>query len=224
MSGDAKAKIIGVSIETSGTGIYLTDNAYISELSANVKSFHTANGTCAYDAVCLNGNARIDLISGGEYSNYYTDEYIQWWYENRSLSEISSYTVNLISDGASIGEISGGEFLGVMDKANNGAVIHVNAGSVEKISGGYFGFCKSGLSNPYYLLYVNTANGASIGEITGGTYEAGSSTKGFNCDFAGIVDNSGCKTTTLEETVTVYIQFSTKVTEYTLKVITVEAK
>ena len=226
MAGDAVAKIENVNIETTGVGIWMEDNSKITELNANVDSYLKVNGYCTYDAVSLNDNARIDLISGGHYESYYAEEFIQAWYESnpKKLEENISYTINVNGDGASIGEIRDGIFLGVFDKANNGTPIRVNAGKVEFISGGYFGFAKTGLSNPYNTLFVNSANNASIGKITGGRFEHGSSKNGFNCDFAGIVDASDCQVVETGETVDVNIQFSTKVTTYTLKVVEVVAK
>jgi hypothetical protein len=224
MSGDAVAEVKDVNITTSGVGIWLAGDAKITELNANIDSFMNANGYCCFDAVSLVDNARIDQITGGNYKTRYTDEYIQGWFEDskHTYSGIESWTVNVNGDTASVGTISGGTFLNVMDKANNGAAIHVNAGTVELISGGYFGFVKTGLSNPIRMLYAGGAG--SIGKITGGIYEKGSLQAGFGCDFAGIVDASGCKAEETGETVDVNIQFSTKVTTYTLKLIKVSAK
>jgi len=226
LSGDAEAKIENVSIETSGTGIYLGENAKITELNANVDSYMNANGECAFDGVSVNGNARIESITGGEYQSYYTGEYIQSWYEDpkHSYSGIVSHPISINSANASIGEISGGIFLGEMDKANNGTPIHVNAGTLEKISGGYFGFTKFGLSNPIKMIYVNSSNGGSIGAISGGTFEKGSFQTGFGCDFESIVASSGCEVVSTDETVEVKTQFSTRVATYTLNVVKVQAK
>ncbi len=221
MAGNAVAEIKNVTIETSGVGIYMEENAKITELNANVDSFMTANGYCCFDAVSLVGNARIDEISGGEYVTRYTDAFIQSWYENRTYSGIESWAINVNDTNASIGTISGGTFLGVMDKANNGTPIHVNNGKVELISGGYFGFVKTGLSNPIRMLYVGASG--NIEKITGGTFEKGSLSAGYGCAFADIVANSGCKAELTGETVNVNIQFSTKVTTYTLQLVEVSA-
>jgi hypothetical protein len=200
------------------------ENAKITELNANIDSFMNANGYCCFDAVSLVDNARIDQITGGNYVTRYTDEYIQGWFEKKyGYSGTDSFTINLNGDNVSVGTISGGTFLGVMDKGNNGTPIHVNNGTVELISGGYFGFVKTGLTEPQKLLYIGTYNRCEIQKIIGGTFEKGS-WAGFGCDFAGIVDASGCKAEETGETVDVNIQISTKVTTYTLKLIKVSAK
>ena len=224
LSGNATASITDVEIETVGIGLLVEDNATVTELNAKIKSVFHRNGSYVYDAIQLTGNGRIEQITGGEYTTARTEEYIQWWFEQnpKQLEETISYTVNLIDAGASIGEIKGGTFIGEMDKANNGTPIHVNAGTVEKISGGYFGFAKYTLSSPWRLLYVNAANGASIGQITGGTFEKG--TGGYNCDFANIVEASGCQVVDTGDTVEVDAQFSTKITTYTLNVVKVVAQ
>lgn len=226
MSGNAIATIKDVNIVTTGTSIYLTDKAYIRELDANVSSYMTAMGYCVFDAICLDGNARIELISGGSYENSLSAELIQAWYEDPShkYSGTDSYVVQMIGEGCSIGEISGGEFLGVMDKSNNGAPIHVNSGTIEKISGGYFGFAKYGLTNPSTSMFVNTSNGASIGEITGGTFEKGSNRNGFNAGFESIINDSNYQLVETGKTVDVNIQFSSKVTTYTLNVVELTKK
>ena len=205
--------------------IFAAENSKITELNANVDSYMNFNGNYAYDAISLFDNARIDLISGGEYKTYYTDGYIQSWLESnpKSVKELISYTVALNGEGVSIGKISGGTFLSVMDKANNGTPIHVNSGKVELISGGYFGFVKKGLTEPGAMLFANTANGGAIEKITGGTFEKGT-WKGYGCAFENIVADSGCQAIETGETVDVAIQFSTKVTTYTLKVFEVVAK
>ena len=226
LSGDAVATITNVTIETEGTGISLSDNARITELNANIDSYLNEGGVRSYDAVYLGDNARIDLISGGTYTSYKSKTFIDTWYNDpkHTYSATESWPIALNGDSAYIGEISGGTFLGEMDKANNGTPIHVNAGRIEKISGGYFGFYKSGLVNPIRNVYINSANGGSIGAITGGTFEKGSLTTGFGCDFESLVDASGCKVVETGETVDVNTQFSTKVTTYTLKVLEVVAK
>ena len=223
MTGDAVAKIENVDITTTGVGIYMDENAKITELNANVDSYMNANGYCCYDAISMVGNARIDKISGGKYESHYADSYIAAWDVDHKYSGIISYTVNLNDANVSIGEISGGTFLGVMDKANNGTPIHVNNGAVELISGGYFGFSQTGLTQPDTLLFVNTSNGGAINEITGGTFVKGD-WKGFGCDFAAIVEASGCQVTETSETVDVYVHFSTRVATYTLAVVEVSAK
>ncbi len=224
MAGNAVAKITDVEIVTSGVGIFMTENAKITELNATVKSYMNANGYCCFDAVSLIDNARVDKISGGQYETYYAESFIKAWFEDpkHSYSGTESWTINLNDANASIGEIAGGTFLGVMDKANNGTPIHVNNGKVELISGGYFGFVKSGLSNPIRMMYVG-AN-ASIDKITGGTFEKGSLSAGYGTGFAEAVDASGYQLVETGETVNVNIQLSTKVTTYTLKVVEVVAK
>jgi len=174
--------------------------------------------------VMLADNARIDEIVGGEYYAHYTDGFIQAWFESnpKQMSENISYPINLIGAGASIGEISGGTFLGVMDKANNGTPLHVQSGKIDLVSGGYFGFWKKGLSNPIRNSYAMSAD--SLGAITGGTFEKGSLSGGFGSNVESIIDASGYKTVETGETVTVDIQFSTKVTTYTLNVLEVVAK
>ena len=224
LSGDAVATIEDVKIETTGVGIYADEDAKIEKLDAEVKSYMNANGYCCYDAVTLEGNARIEEITGGTYESYYAPEYIEWWNTTHSYSGIMSYPINLNSPNAYIGKISGGTFLGVMDKANNGTPIHVNSGTIGEISGGYFGFAKTGLTAPDRLIYVNTANGGKIEKITGGTFEKGDWNPGFSCDFETIVANSGCEVQNTGNTVNVDIQFSTKVTTYTLAVLEVVAK
>jgi len=224
LSGDATASVSDVNIEVNGTGIYLTDDATITTLDANVDSYISTNGYVSYDAVMLADNARIDEIVGGEYYAHYTDGFIQAWFESnpKQMSENISYPINLIGAGASIGEISGGTFLGVMDKANNGTPLHVQSGKIDLVSGGYFGFWKKGLSNPIRNSYAMSAD--SIGAITGGTFEKGSLSGGFGSNVESIIDASGYKTVETGETVTVDIQFSTKVTTYTLNVLEVVAK
>lgn len=226
ISGDAVAKIKDVTIKTTGVGIYMDENARITELNAEVKSVMNANGYCCFDAISLIDNARIDHISGGSYETSITTEYIEAWLNDpaHKYSGIESWTLNLNGDGAYVGEISGGTFLGVFDKANNGTPIHVSYGTVAKISGGYFGFVKMGLTNPYNALYVGTNGNASIGKITGGTFEKGSSKAGFNCDFAGIVEASGCQVQDTGTTVDVKAQFTTSLKNYTLSVVEVVAK
>lgn len=207
LSGNAVAEIKNVAIETTGTGILLTENAKITELNANVNSYVNANGYCAADAISLTDNARIDLISGGEYVATYSDEFINAY--SGSFSGMAIYPININSADASIGEISGGTFLGRADDGRNGATIFVNAGKIEKISGGYFGYCKYTLRNyPYFIITVNSANGASIDAITGGTFEYAS---GFGCSFADIVANSGSKIEVRLEKATVSVKFSSSV-------------
>ena len=222
MAGNAVAEIKDVNIETTGVGIYMTDNAHITELNAKIESVMNANGYCCFDAISLDGNARIDEITGGEYINRYDDAFILSWYEDpkHNYSATQSWTVNVNGENASIGTISGGTFLGIMDKGFNGAVIHVNNGKVELISGGYFGFVKTGLTNPEKILY---AGFGTIEKITGGTFEKGSFSTGYGCDFETIVSNSGCEAVQTGETVNVNIQFSTKVMTYTLGLVEVSA-
>ena len=224
LSGDAVADIKDVNIEVSGTGICLSDDSQITELSANVDAYINANGYCTYDAISVVDNARIDKISDGTYKCYYTDAFIDAWFNSnpKTLQENISYTVNVNGENASIGEISGGTFLGVMDKANNGSPIHVNNGTITLISGGYFGFIKTGLSNPIRNSYA--VNDTAIGSITGGTFEKGSLSGGFGYNIETIIDASGYKLQETGETVAVNIQFSTRVSTYTLKVLEVVAK
>ena len=63
-------------------------------------------------------------------------------------------------------------------------------------------------NNPYFLITVNTANGASIDAITGGSFEYAS---GFGCDFENIVAASGSTVEKTSETKTVYVKFSSSV-------------
>jgi hypothetical protein len=207
LSGDAVAQITGVSIETSGAGIVLDGNAKITELNANVTSYVNANGNCNASAIVLNegSKARIDLISDGNYVSTYTEEFINGY--TGSFSGVSIYPISINSADASIGEISGGTFLGRADDGRNGAVLYVNAGKIEKISGGYFGYCEYTMrNNPYFMITVNTANGASIDAITGGTFEYAN---GFGCDFANIVAQSGSTIVERTEKKTVSVKFST---------------
>lgn len=233
MCGDATASFDNVEIVTSGVGIMMTESSKITKLCASIDSFMNANGTSpesspCYDAISLTDSARIDEIVGGNYTTRYTEQYVKDWKEKpdangqRKVVEIISWTVNINGESASIGTISGGTFLGVMDKANNGSPIHVESGKIELISGGYFGFVKYGLSNPIRSMYIG-ANG-SIDKITGGTFEKGSLSTGFGCSFESIVNTSDCKVENTETTVEVNIQFSTKITKYTLNVVTVVAK
>ena len=222
LTGDAVASITDVEITTSGTGIYLDGNARITELNAKVDSYFNANGTCAYDAVSVNGNARVDLISGGEYVSRVATEYIEWWNTTHSYSGTPSYALRVNSANASVGEIRGGTFLSGDDRSNSGAIIQVNSGKVELISGGYFGFVKFGLQSPYKVLFVNSANGGYINKITGGTYEV--CTNKYGCDFAGIVDASGCQIVDTGVDVEVKAQFSSSVKTYVVDVLEVVAK
>jgi hypothetical protein len=222
LSGAVAAEVKDVTIETSGVGIHMEENAKITELNANIISVMNANGYCCFDAVSLWGNARIDRISGGTYESKYTDAFIESWYNdsNHYFSSTASWTINLNDDGTSIGEIADGTFLGIMDKANNGTPIHVRSGKVELISGGYFGFSRMGLTAPDIMLYAGA--GASIEKITGGKFEKPQWK--YGCDFAGIVDASGCKAEATGETVEVKTQFSTRVATYTLQILEVTAK
>lgn len=223
LTDNAVAQISDVAIETTGTGIYLGGSAKIIDLNATVKSYVDVNGYCAYDAISVNDNARIDVISGGTYTSNLSEKFIDTWKETHSYSATQSATIRVGSPDASIGEIRGGTFLGDMDKAFGGAVIYVNSGKIESISGGYFGFTKWGLTNPEKMVFVNTNNGGSIDEIVGGTFEKGTYSTGFGCDFAGIVEASGAFTRETGNTVDAEVQFSTKVTTYPLNILEVYA-
>ena len=227
MSGDAKAEIKGVNIETTGIGIMMTDDAHITELNANIDSYITVSGYCSFDAVSMEENAKIDLISGGTYKTYFAESMFEAKLAGKSMSYNQCYTINLNSAGAYIGEISGGTFIGAMDTANNGTPIHVNNGTVALISGGYFGFAEKAFADAIYVLYANTAYGGKIEKITGGTYEKGHKPAdvprytGYGCDFENIVAASGCKVELTGETVVRGNQLSTKVKEVTLDVVRV---
>lgn len=223
LTDNAVAQINNVAIETTGTGIYLGGSAKIIDLNATVKSYVDVNGYCAYDAISVNDNARIDVISGGTYTSNLSEKFIDTWKETHSYSATQSATIRVGSPDASIGEIRGGTFLGDMDRAFGGAVIYVNSGKIESISGGYFGFTKWGLTNPEKMVFVNTNNGGSIDEIVGGTFEKGTYKTGFGCDFEGIVAASGAFIRDTGNTVNAEVQFSTKVTTYTLNVLEVYA-
>ena len=222
LSGNAVAKITNVNITTSGVGIYVADDAKITELNANVDSYIDANGYVSYDAIMLLDNAKIDLISGGEYTSKYSDKFISDWYNSnpKQYSANASWALNVNGEGAVIGEIKGGTFLGTYDKGNNGAAINVNNGTIKLISGGYFGFAKTGLDNPYWTP-VGIYNGGAIESITGGTFEKGTSSAGFRQNVIDVVTNGGYKFEETGETVAVNIQFSTKVTTYNVKVVNV---
>ena len=209
LSGDAVAQIKDVSIETSGMGILVEGDAKITELNAKITSYVNANGYNNASAICLSGegNARIDLISGGEYISTYTKEFIDAY--SGSFSGMAIYPLSIVNPNASVGEISGGTFLGRADDGRNGAVLYVNAGKIEKISGGYFGYCEYTMRNyPYFMITVNTANGASIDAITGGTFEYAN---GFGCDFANIVAQSGSTIVERTEKKTVSVKLSSSV-------------
>lgn len=227
MCGDAKAEIKDVAIETTGIGIYMTENAHVTELNATIDSYITVSGYCSFDAVSLLGNARIDLISGGSYKTYFAESMFEAKLAGKTMSYNQCYTVNLNSAGAYIGEIRGGTFIGAMDTANNGTPIHVNNGTVDLISGGYFGFAEKSFSDAIYVLYANTANGGAINKITGGTYEKGFKPvdvpkfSGYGCDFENIVAASGCQVELTGETVVRGNQLSTKVKEVTLEIVRV---
>ena len=222
LSKDAKATLTDLEIAVSGTGIYLGDNAKINELNVKVSAYHTANGTCAYDCISVNDSARIDLISGGEYTSYVSESYIQEWNQTHSYSGIPSYALRINSENASVGEIRGGTFLSGDDRSNCGAVIQVNSGTLELISGGYFGFSKFGLQSPWKVLFVNTANNGALNKITGGTFEVYKNN--YGCDFATIVDNSGCKINDTGVDKEVKAQFSTSIKSYNVDVYEVVAK
>lgn len=212
-----------------GTLIKITDGSVIIK-NGVIQNAHATAAETKYsihmsgDAVSLYDNARIDAITGGKYESYYSDKYLDTWRETHSYSGIVSYPINLNRDGASIGTISGGTFLGVMDKAYNGTPLHVNNGKVELISGGYFGFSEIGLTTPEKMLFINSGTNASIGKITGGTFEKGSWGTGYGCDFENIVAASGCQVKDTGTTVERDVQYSTKVTTYTLNVVEVTAK
>jgi hypothetical protein len=180
MCGSAKADFKDVAIETTGIGIYMTENAHITELNANVESYITVSGYCTFDAVCMLGSAKIDLISGGTYKSRYAQSIIDQMYIYVS-GIIESHTLRLDSSTASVGEINGGEFLGIMPKSDTGATVYVNSGKIEKISGGYFGFNEQGQQGQYpdRLMYVNISNGGSIGTVTGGKFVKGDYSTGF---------------------------------------------
>jgi len=209
LSGNAVAEIENVTIETTGKGILLKDNARITELNATIDSHVNANGSYQANAICVNDHARIDLISGGEYNSYYTDEFMDAF--TGSFSGTMFYPVSVDGENASIGEISGGTFLGMSADGRNGATVYVRGGKIEKISGGYFGFRKYTFRNyPYNLLEV--IHNASIDKITGGAFEH---SNGFNCDFETIVAASGSNITVRPEklTVSVKLSSSTKTSE-----------
>lgn len=222
MCGDAVAEIKDVEIVTSGTGIYMTENAKITELDAEVDSYMTTNGYCVFNAVSLVDNARIDKISGGCYEARYSDAFLEGMKISYSYSGMQSYAVDLNSADSSIGEIAGGEFYNIADKMNNGGPIHVNSGKVELISGGYFGFSKMSLTTPYFSMFVYTSNGGSIEKITGGKFEK--PTGSFKCDIEGIADKFGYQLVETGETVDVIYRMSTKDATYTLKILEVVAK
>lgn len=212
MTDSAVATVTDVNITATGTGIYLTDSVRIVELNANIDAtLVTLVGTCAFDAVCLDGDARIDVISGGTYKSRYADGFIEAWEAaGRNSSVTMSHPVQMISSGTSIGEIKGGEFLGIMDKGNRGTAICVNCGTIQKISGGYFGFYEKGQTATYpdTCMYVNTANGASIGEVVGGKFVKGRFRDGFNAGFLSCISGE-YELVATGETVTITSYFST---------------
>ncbi len=228
LSGDAEVEIKDVVIESVGNAIVLEDNAKITELNAKVTAYCDRKTAFDANAILLkSGNARIDLISGGEYVSTYTKEMIDSYGEG-TYAYYHIYPINICAANASIGEISGGTFLG-MSYGGNGSTVYVNEGKIEKISGGYFGFNKYTFRNdPDELIFINTANGASIDAITGGTFEAGylwgASAPRFDCDFKGIVSASGSKIEITSETVTVTIKYTTFVRERILEVWNVVAQ
>jgi hypothetical protein len=224
LSGNATASITDVEIETVGIGLLVEDNATVTELNAKIKSVFDRNGQYCYDAIRLADNGRIDVISGGEYSTVRSPEYIEAWFASnpKVFDEYPSYTVNLDSASASIGEIKDGTFICEMDKQGHGGPLHVNAGTIELISGGYFGFAKYTMTDPWVSLYVNSGNGGSIDKITGGTFEK--AYVKYNCDFAGIVAASGCQVVDTGETVDVQYQMSSKIKTHTLNVVKVVAQ
>ena len=227
MAGDAVAKIEDVTIETTGIGIYMDGNAHITELNADISSYITVSGYCTFDAVSMVGNAKIDLISDGTYKTYFAESMFEAKLAGQSMSYNQCYTINLNSANAYIGEIRGGTFIGAMDTANNGTPIHVNNGTVNLISGGYFGFAEKSFSDAIYMLFANTSNGGAINKITGGTFEKGAKPvdnpryTGYGCDFENIVAASGCKVKLTGETVVRGNQLSSKVKETTLEVVRV---
>ena len=208
MTGDATAKIENVTIETTGIGLHLQGDAKVTELNANINSYANANGYCDASAICLDdGNARIDLISGGEYISTYADKFIDAY--SGSFSGAMIYPIKLNNTNVSVGEISGGTFLGRTDDGRNGAVLYVNAGKIEKISGGYFGYCEKTMRNsPYGMITVNAANGASIDAITGGTFEYAGY---FGCEFENVVAQSGATISVRAEKKTVSYKLSSSV-------------
>ena len=227
MDGDAVAEIKDVTIETTGVGIHMTGNARITELDADISSYVTVNGSCAFHAVEMLGNAKIDLISGGTYKSYLAESMFEAKRASQTVSYEASWTVHLNSANAYIGEIRGGTFIGTMDTANNGTPIHVNSGTVDLISGGYFGFTELSFQHPAYMLFTFTNNGGKINKITGGTFEEGCKPvnipryTGYGCDFLNIVAASGCKVEATGETVVRGAQWSKSVNEYNIQIVRV---
>ena len=204
-SGDAVAEITDVKIEALGNGIVLEDNAKITVLNADIATYVNKNGSYETNAVMLLDNARIDAITGGSYVSTYTKDFIDAY--TGSYSGLDFYALNINSANASVGEISGGTFLGRTNDGSNGATIYVSAGKIEKISGGYFGYCEYTMRNyPYSLISV--VNGGSIDAITGGSFEYASR---FGCDFENIVAASGSAVEKTSETKTVYVKLSSSV-------------
>jgi len=227
MCGDAKAEIKDVTINTSGIGIMMAEDSKITEMNANIGSFMKYNGDNCFSAIYLVDSASIDLISGGKYVSYYSDEVI----ESRkagSISVIGSHSLRLDSEKAHVGKITGGEFLSVDDVGGMGAPIYISAGTIDLISGGHFGFVEEGASfNTFCSIYLNTSAG-SIGAITGGTFVVGKyglNSSGFRWDFASLVDASGCNVVDTGKTSHVTVQFTgSNLQSYDLKIIQVVAK
>ena len=232
MTGDAVAKIENVEIVTTGVGVYMDENAHITELNADISSYveYVERVAYAFHAVEMLDNAKIDLISGGTYKSYMAESMFVAKRSGKSISSVPSWTFHLNSSGAYIGQISGGTFIGTMDSGNNGTPIHVNNGTVDEISGGYFGFTELAFQHPAYMLYANTANGGKINKITGGTFEEGCKPvnipryTGYGCDFLNIVDASGCKVESTGETVVRGAQWSSRVDSYDIQIVRVVSK
>lgn len=230
MTGDAVAEIKDVKIETTGTGVRMDNNAHITELNANIESYITVSGNCDFNAIEMLDNAKIDLISGGTYKSYLAESMFEAKRSGQNTGHNSSWTIQLNSAGAYIGEISGGTFIGTMDTGNNGTPIHVNNGTVNEISGGYFGFTELSFQHPAYMLFTFTDNGGKINKITGGTFEEGCKPvnipryTSYGCDFLKIVDDSGCKVEYTGETVVRGAQWSSRVDSYDIKIVKVVAK
>lgn len=224
MSGDAKAEIKNVTIETTGIGVYMTDNAHITELNANISSYITVSGRCSFDAVSLEGNAKIDAITGGKYEAYYTEAFVALKPAGQPTSYVSSFALRLNSADASVGTISDGTFRSTADSGNMGAALYVNNGTVECISGGYFGYMPMNLNNVDNSIYVNLNNGGKINAITGGTFEKGAWSTGFRWDFEGLVNASGCAVADTGETAQVQVQWSKKVDTHNLVILEVVAQ
>jgi predicted ribosomally synthesized peptide with SipW-like signal peptide len=221
LSGDAVAEIKDVAITTSGIGILMTENAKITELDAKIDSFVKSSGGPCFDAISLEGQARIDAITGGTYEAYYTEEFVALKPAGLPVSYVPSFALRLNSADASVGTISGGTFRSTADMGNMGAALYVNNGTIECISGGHFGYKSMNLSGVDNSIYVNLNNGGKINAITGGTFEKGAWGTGFRWDFEGLVNASGCAVVDTGRTAQVQVQWSKKVDTYNLAILEV---